>query len=182
MAKRIAILLLVFVLNVTAWSVVRPPDLEPNDVPFAYEPNLCLSPIMDWQIAEPNIAAIYGVRYHDSRGLDTELTAVDPNGPEILVQKLGRFKDPEGGWSQYWQIMFTISGEGVHYLELETEDKLGRWDCRTLLVLSISDDTYFILPGSPPPLPVSRIKEAQRFWQYAKKVGYPVTKPTSVLN
>jgi len=179
MVKTVVVLLML--LAVPAWSVVRPPDLGPVDVPFAYEPNLCTSPVMDWQIVDPNIAAIYGVRYHDSRGLDTELTAIDPNGVEIIIQSLGRYRDPEGGWSQYWNIMFTISGEGVHYIELETVDKLGRSDCRTLLVLSISDDDYFILPGSPP-LPVSRIKEVQRFWQYAKKMNYPTTKPTSVLN
>jgi len=180
MVKTVVVLLML--LAVPAWSVTRPPDLEPNDVPFAYDPNLCTSPVMDWQIVDPNIAAIYGVRYHDSRGLDTELTAVDPNGVEIIIQSLGRYRDPEGGWSQYWNIMFTISSEGVHYIELETVDKLGRSDCRTLLVLAISDDSFFILPGSPPPLPISRIKEAQRMWQYAKKMNYPVTKPTSVLN
>ena len=179
MAKKVSMLLLF--LTVTTWSIERPPVMEPNDVPFVYEPNLCLSPVMDWVITEPNIAAIYGVGYHDSRGLNTELTAVDPNGPVILIQKLGKYKDSGGGWNQYWQCMFTMSTEEVHYLELETVDKIGRSDCRTLLVLVIRDDNFFIFPGSPP-LPVSHIKETQRFWQYAKKVGYPVTKPTTVLN
>ena len=182
MAKRISILLLIFILNITAWSVERPPIMEPNNVPFVYEPNLCLSPVMAWIIAEPNISTIYGVGSHNKWGLSTELTIVDPAGGEVIIQKLGKYKDPAGGWNQYWQFMFTMSVEGVHYLELTVTDKVGRTDCRTLLVLVTKDDTPFIFPGSPPPLPVSRIKEAQRFWQYAKKNNYPVTKPTTVLN
>ena len=177
MIKAVFLLLLV----APVWAAVLPPELEPADVPFAYEPNMCTSPVMAWVITEPNIANIYSVGYHDNRGLSVDLTANDPNGPEILIQKLDRYKGPTGGWNQYWQCMFTISDEGVHYVELETVDKIGRIDSRTLLVLSISDDSYFIFPGSPP-LPVARIKETQRFWQYAMKAGYPVTKPTTVLN
>jgi hypothetical protein len=177
--KRIIEIGLVLLITSMAWGADIPPVMGPNDVPFAYEPNLCLSPVMDWVITEPNISTIYGVGYHDHRGLSVELTASDPNGPDILIQKLDRYKDPAGGWNQYWQCMFTIPADGVHYIELETVDKIGRTDCRTLLVLVTSDDSYFIFPGTPP-LPVSRIKDAQRFWQYAKKLNYPVTKPTRV--
>jgi len=177
MVKTVVVLLML--LAVPAWAVVRPPDLEPNDVPFAYEPNLCLSPVLDWQIVEPNLAAIYGVGSHNSWGLDTELTTNDPN---ILIQKLEKTKDPDGGWNQWFQCMFTYPAEGVRYIEFTVEDKRGRIDKRTLLVLVTEDDTPFVFPGSPPPLRVSRIKEAQRMWQYAKKMNYPVTKPTSILN
>jgi len=178
MVKTIAILLMLFFVPVQGASV--PPVLGPNDVPFAYDPNLCTASIMDWQIAEPNIAAIYSVGAHNKWGLDIELTTNDPN---ILIQKLAKAKDPEGGWNQYWQCMFTYSVEGVHYIEITVEDKVGRTDCRTLLVLCVSDDTPFIFPGSPPVIiSDARIKDAQRFWQFAKKNNYPVTKPTTVLN
>ena len=160
-----------------AWGATVPPELNPADVPFAYEPNLCLSSVMDWQIVEPGIAAIYSVGSHNKWGLDTEMTTNDSG---ILIQKLEKTKDPEGGWNQWFQCMFTYSAEGVHYVNFTTTDKKGRTESRTLLVLAVSDDTPFIFPGSPPV--ASRDKEAQRFWQVAVKKGYPVTKPTSVLN
>jgi len=161
-----------------AWGVNVPPVLGPNDVPFAYEPNLCLSHVMDWQVVEPNLAAIYSVGSHNKWGLDTEMSTNDPN---ILIQKLEKTKDPDGGWNQWWQCMFTYSVEGVRYIEFTATDKRGRTDRRTLLVLVVEDDAPFIFPGSPP-LADARIKESQRFWQYAMKAGYPITKPTTVLN
>ena len=175
-------ILLKFILIILSVSSVLavdiPPVLGPNDIPFPYDPNLCTSPIMDWQVIEPNLAAIYSVGSHNKWGLDTEMTTNDPN---ILIQKLEKEKDPDGGWNQWYMCMFTYSVEGVHYIEFTPTDKKGRTESRTLLVLVVEDDAPFVFPGTPP-LPVARIKDAQGFWQYAKKINYPTTKPTSVLN
>jgi len=176
MVKTIVILLML--LAIPAWGVSTPPELGPDNVPFVYDSNLCPSSVIDWQIAEPNMAAIYSVGSHNKWGLDTDMSTNDPN---ILIQKLEKTKDPDGGWNQWYQCMFTYSAEGVKYIEFTATDKKGRTESRTLLVLVTEDDTPFIFPGSPP-LPVARIKDAQRFWQYAMKNNYPTTKPTSVLN
>ena len=178
MVKTVVVLLML--LTVPAWSVTRPPDLEPNDVPFAYEPNLCTSPVMDWAYAQPNLASIYSIGSHNKWGMDTEITVNDAN---IIIQKLDKVKDPDGGWNQYFQIMFAYSVDGVHYIEITVTDKIGRSDSRTLLVLVVSNDPPFVFPGSlRPPVADSRINEAKRFWQYARKRGYRVTMPTNVWN
>ena len=175
--KRIIEIGLVLLITSVALGVSVPPELGPEDVPFPYDPNMCMSSVMDWQVVEPGIASIYSVGSHNKWGLETEMTTNDPN---ILVQKLEKVKDPEGGWNQWYQCMFTYSREGVHYVNVTATDKKGRTESRTLVVLAVMDDPPFIFPGSP--VSDARIKDAQRFWQVAAKKGYPVTKPTRVLN
>jgi len=161
-------------------AATRPPELGPDEIPFAYDPNLCPSPLLAYVISEPNLSVVYAVGAHNKWGLDIELDVVNANGQliDIVVQKLGRAKDPQGGWNQYWQFAWTPPPvEMVHYLEIVVTDKVGRTARRTLLVYAVHDDTPFIFHGSPP---VSRLNEAQRLWQYAKKIQKPLTKPTRV--
>ena len=179
---------IVIVLAIVAFAVLaavcnaaeRPAPLDPNRVPFPYEPNLCPSPVLDYVISEPNLSVVYAIGAHNRWGLDIELDVVDANGEliDVVVQKLGRAKDPNGGWNQYWQFAWTPPAiEKVHYLELICTDKVGRQDRCTLLVYAVYDDAPFIFHGSPP---IARLTQAQRLWQYAKKVQQPLTLPTRV--
>ena len=113
--KTLGMLIVVLFLAGMAMGVERPPAMGPNDVPFVYDPNLCLSPVMDWVINEPNISGIYSVGSHNKWGVKTELT-VYTAGETVLVQPLGKYKDPNEGWNHYWSCMFTFADEGVHYL------------------------------------------------------------------
>jgi len=165
------LLILVTFLTITA----RPP--VPVDIPFEYDPNMVTAEILQWFVAEPNVTFVCTVAAHNRWGLRTELEVTDCYDPNsaILIQRSEKLKDPEGGWNQYWNVMITISGEGVHYIELKCIDKVGRTDERTLLVLCVKDDVPFLFIESAPTI---SIKQAQRSWQYAKKVGYPATMPT----
>jgi hypothetical protein len=163
-----------------SYAKERPP--VPTDVPFEFDPNLCQSEVMDWAIAEPNLSIVYAVGAHNKWGLEIDF-ALSPSDPTtlVVVDKLGKAKDPEGGWNQYWQFSLTLPPiEKVHYINLVATDKAGRTDSRTLLIYAVFDDAPFLFPSEP--LPVSRMKEAQKLWQVAMKKGTPMTKPTTVLN
>jgi len=171
----VALIVTLFTMGAT-----KPP--VPIDIPFEYDPNLCLSPVMDWKIAEPNMSAIYAVGAHNKWGLDIDVgvTCPDPN-VYILVDRLEKKKDPAGGWNQFFQFAMTFPPEEkVHYLEVIAVDKAGRQDIRTLLVYTVYDDAPFIFISEP--VSMTRIKEAQKLWQVAMKKGVPLTKPTRLLN
>lgn len=156
--------------------VDRPP--APSDVPFEFDPNMVTSEVLIWYIAEPNVTFAFTVGAHNRWGLQTELSAsdcYDSNTP-ILIDRGPKQKDPEGGWNQFFNVLVTPRSEGVHYIDLVCEDKVGRQDKRTLLVLCVADDTPFIFVEVPPTITVA---EAQRTWQVAKKIGYPATSPTN---
>ena len=167
-------LLLLLCLASMTYGVTRPP--VPTNVPFSYDPNLCLSPVMDWIVVEPNYSLVYAVGVHNTYGLKVEVEVYGPNvtSVDILVQDIGTVADPNGGINQYFQIGWSPPvGEMVHYLELRASDLAGREDRRTLLVYVAEDDVPFLFPVKS--LPVAHIRSAQRFVQYAKKMGFPLT-------
>ena len=175
-----AILTITLLLGACASAVTKPP--VPTDMPFAFDPNLCPSPILDWIIVEPNLSLVYAIGVHNRFGMTIEIDVIGTGGDpiETLVDALGKSPDPDGGWNQYFQIAWTPpAGEGLHYLEIRARDIVGRQDRRTLLVYTVADDAPFIFPVHGP-LPVSRMKAAQRLVQVAKKVGFPLTKPITV--
>lgn len=174
--KQTIILILAGLLSV----ITRPP--VPNDVPFEFDVNCCASEVMSWIIVEPNLSLVYAIGVHNKFGLAIDIDVVGTSDEPIdtLVDRLGKVADPDGGWNQYFQIAWTPPpGEQIHYLELRATDAAGRQDRRTLLVYA-TDDTGPIIFPIHGPLPVSRIKSAQRLVQVAKKVGFPLTRPITV--
>lgn len=166
----------VFLLMTAILSVTRPP--VPANIPFAYDPNMVTAEILTWCVADPNLTVMTTVAAHNKWGLDTELTVrdvYDGNTP-IAIQKNQKTKDPAGGFNQYWVLMVTPMAEGVHYIELICTDKVGRSDQRTMLILCVEGDSPFLFVESPP---VITVEQAQRAWQYAKKIGYPITSPAA---
>jgi hypothetical protein len=174
---KVIVALLIILVASTAFAITgRPP--EPNDIPFEYDVNAVPAEILLWSIAEPNLTVSTTIAVHNKWGLHVDLIAydhTDANTP-VLVQRSQKQKDPDGGWNQYFNVLVTLSGEGVHYIELTCIDKVGRQDKRTLLILGAKDDTPYIFVESPP---IISTREAQRAWQYAKKMKYPVTNPMS---
>ena len=159
--------------------VQRPP--VPTDIPFPYDANMATSEILEWFVAEPNLTFVYSPAVKNKWGLQVDFIVsdcYDSNTP-ILIERGIREEDPDGGWIQRFQVMVTPSKEGVHYIEMTAIDKKGRTDSRTLLVLCAADDSPFIFMDDPPV--ITKLKDAQKTWQYAMKHGYPATKPTKVF-
>lgn len=172
-------MLVVMLITGLVMGAERPPVLEPNDVPFAYDPNSCPSPVMDWRITRMGTASIYSISAHDEAAVAIVMSGYIA-GSDVLVYYLDKAKDPNGGWNQYWNCAFTLNRTGVHYLEFTASDTIGREDRRTVLILSVEDDGLFIFPGAPPI--ITKVEDAQRLVQHAKKKQFPMTKPVRVLN
>lgn len=166
----------------TSTAVTRPP--VPTDVPFEYDPNLCSSSLMDFVITEPNVSVVSAIGGHNRWGLDLELDVARCDGQiiDVNVQRMSKVKDPNGGWNQYWQWSWTPPAslqDEVYYLELRLIDEIGRQNRRTILVYAVQDDPPFLFPVRGP-IPVARVKQAQRHWQWVKKHGKTLTSPTRV--
>jgi len=160
-------------------GISRPP--VPENIPFPHDPNMVTSDILEWFVTEPNLTFVYFPAVKNKWGLHVDFEVsdcYDANTP-ILVERGVKEPDPEGGWIQRFRVMVTPSKEGVHYLEMTAIDKKGRTDIRTLLVLCVADDTPFIFMDDRPV--ITKMKDAQKAWQYARKLGYPATSPTRVL-
>lgn len=165
--KRIFEIGLVLLIISMVWGVERPPVMEPNDVPFVYEPNLCQSEIMAWTITGEQVTNIYTVAVWNEWGLSTELTVTGI--PNILVQKIEKLPDAEGGWNQIFTFSFVAPTAGVHYLNMTATDYIGQSDTRTLMVLAMNNVPPILRPYSPPIITPVSIKNGQRHWQFGAK-------------
>lgn len=166
---------IILLLTCSVFAITKP--LVPTDMPFVVDPNMHTSPILDWIIVEPNHSLVYALGFHNKAGMSVEIDVIGTAGEPIdtLVQTLGVAKDPDGGYNQYFQIAWTPpSEEKLHYLEIRATDVIGRQVRATLLVYAVYDDVPFFFPVHGP-IPVSRIKQAQRMVQYAKKHQFPLT-------
>jgi len=165
MFKRSVILLFILLMTSSAMAVERP--AEPNDIPFEFDPNLCQSEIMAWTITGEQVSSIYTVAVWNEWGLSTELTVTGI--PNILVQKIEKLPDAEGGWNQRFTFSFVAPVAGVHYLNMTATDFIGQSDTRTLLVLAMNNEPPILRPYSPPIITPVSIKSGQRHWQYGTK-------------
>ena len=149
----------------------------PSDIPYEYDPNQCLSPIMDWVVTYPGVSNVYSVHSRSKYGTKVNLYVT---GTEVVIQQLEKLRDSEGYWNQYFNFSFSLP-EGVHYINMTATDIAGRTDSRTLLVLAVENDPPYLYPGGPP-VSINSIKSAQKLVQVAKKQNKELTKPTRVLN
>ena len=174
--KRTALTITLLLTSLSS-AVTRPP--VPTDMPFAWDPNLCSSPILEWIIVPPSTGVVYAVGYHNE-GLHVDISVAGTGGEpiDVLVQSVGTVADPNGGWNHYFQIAWTPPpGEMLHYLQLLATDAIGRQASVTLLVYATTVDPGVFFPVRGP-IPVSRMKDAQRMVQYAKKQQFPL--PSSI--
>ena len=126
---------------VFSYEPPRPPVLDPDTVPFHYDPNLCQSEPLDYAV----ITA--GTTYKD----DFKVTEPEGNpvilsitsGQNIVIEskpisKLFEPNDPTGRCKIYryrWQWATTANDIGLHYVNVRVTDDGGAYDERTLLVL-----------------------------------------------
>ena len=162
-------------------AITYPP--VPADIPFEHDPNLCASPVLSWIIVQPSLSLVYAVGVHHPGGMEINLSVVGTGGEpiDVLTDEIGSAEAPDGGLNRYYQIAWTPpAGEALHYIELIATDAIGRQDRRTVLVYVVGVDggpTLFPVHG---PLPVGRMKQAQRTVQVAKKQRFPLTTPVQV--
>lgn len=123
------------------YEPVRPPALDPDTVPFNYDPNLCLSEPLayavipagathegDFKVTEPEgrPVTIYII---PDRNIVIEprpyFKRYDPNDP-LAISRIYRY---------HWRWKTTRNDIGLHYVNIRAEDPEGAYDERTFLIL-----------------------------------------------
>ena len=156
-------------------AATKPPPLGPNDVPFVYDPNLCLSPVMDFVQSEPNNVLVYAIGVHCQPGRTVTVAVGGMAG--VVSLPVGDVPDPNGGRNYYFQVSGRVPDiEGVYYLNISATDSTGQRDARTVLVQALSYKPPFIFPVRGP-IPTAYNYEAHKLTEYCKSVGLPVAWP-----
>ncbi len=126
---------------VFSYEPPRPPVLDPDTVPFHYDPNLCKSQPLGYAVI------IAGTTYKD----DFKVTEPEGNpvtisitsGQNIVIEpnpyaKLFEPNDPQGKCKIYhfrWHWATTPNDIGLHYVNVRVTDSGGAYDERTFLAL-----------------------------------------------
>lgn len=185
--KSVKVAIVVAILAISSVELYgqRPPALDPNDVPFAFDPNNCTGDLLTYVVTDPNVSVISTIRAHNKGGWMTELDIVKCDGTptdSVIQRATARpVKDPNGGWTQEFTWGWTPPGEGVYYLEfrLSTRGKPDwKGDVRTILIYAYGEDIPYLFTEDIPSLMTRR---AQKLWQHAKKVGQPLTTPSRIF-
>jgi len=168
-----------------------------HEVPFEYDPNLCIGPPIDSAMSEPNIAVIYSFALYfpaaDSSLIDVNEMSMDVNAPpdvnDFLVQYHGVKPINPIGFYHSWTVSCVPKKEGVFYFNFQVpkytyelyagSDAFGFGPEKrnkvvvtgsyyaTMLVKCTTGERPYIGPGPSP----ASIAMAQRHIQYAKKHG-----------
>jgi hypothetical protein len=178
---QIAIVLAILTLVTCKCSAANPmpPAPEPNDVPFAYDPNLCPSPVFDWVVTSPGTSLAYEFAVITRTSLDVN----DVNIPALRTQQGDQYtwqvfekKQGPDYWVQRVGLFWTPFDSQVHYLNIIVTIANGASDARTLLVMVQADDIPRIYPPDHPL--ITSVAWAQQLWQRAKKEQIFASKPT----
>ena len=129
------ILSLLFCALTFSYQPIPYPPLDPNEVPFTYDPNQCSS--------EPMIALIIRVGEMKVTEPDGEPVTVtlDVNGVTVEIEPYYDVKDPndELGMARLyrfaWQWTPTIYDKGLHYINIRVSDPYEAFDERTMIIL-----------------------------------------------
>lgn len=121
------------------------PPLDPNDVPFIYEPNQCPSEPMIALIIRVGMVHTGEIKVNEPDG-DPVTVSFDPN--EIEIPSYGGYsipfydvKDPNDSLGMAriyhfeWSWTPTESNIGLHYINVRVADQYGAFDERTMIVL-----------------------------------------------
>ena len=157
----IVVLGIILLIGVLVAQTIRPPALDPSDVPFPYDPNLCLSEPLEWGQARPGNIYVGDLHATDDDGDDVFFTllsgppgvtiqtgisvpdANDLNWPDAMVHYMT--------WS--WQVPEAI---GVYYFNFQAIDEMGGTDERTIIIN--------VRTNVPPVLDVGGPKSVWDFW------------------
>jgi len=119
----------------------RPPVLDPETVPFSYDPNLCLSEPLGYAVIPAGTTYKNNFKATEPEGKPVTISIT--TGQNIVIESNpyeNRFdpNDPEGKCKIYryrWHWATTPNDIGLHYVNVRLTDADGAYDERTFLVL-----------------------------------------------
>ncbi len=119
----------------------RPPVLDPDTVPFHYDPNLCLSEPLGYAVIPAGTTYKNHFKVTEPEG--SPVTISITTGQNIIIESRpyeNRFdpNDSLGKCKIYryrWHWATTPNDIGLHYVNVRVTDAGGAYDERTFLVL-----------------------------------------------
>jgi hypothetical protein len=119
----------------------RPPVLDPNTVPFPYDPNLCQSEPLGYAVIA--VGTTYKSDFKVTEPEGTHVTLSITTGQNIVIEpkpyaKLFEPNDPQGKCKIYrfrWHWTPTENDIGLHYVNVRVTGATGSYDERTYLIL-----------------------------------------------
>lgn len=169
------------------------PAPVPEDVPVAYDPNLCPSDPFAWIVTETGTSIEYtfvvvsagGVDVNDVNFTEAEVDVENITWMKIILQGKADFKfqdiiDGETVWVQPISLFWTPFQPGVRYINIRVTNDWGYTDDRTLLVVVRRPDQPYIYPIDR--LVITTVRQRNSLWQWAKKRLISRSYPTNVWN
>ena len=116
------------------------PPLDPNDVPFIYDPNLCVNEPMAALIIRVGSAHVGEIKVNEPDGdpVVVRLFSEDATVGSTPYYDVKDPNDPLGMGRIYhfqWSWAPTASDVGLHYISVRVSDPYGAFDERTIIVL-----------------------------------------------
>lgn len=139
MIKTIAVSL-VLCLLLFGYQPAPSPSLDPNDVLFIYDPNLCLSEPMIALIIQVGSTHVGEIKVNEPDG-DPVTVTLDVNDIVVGSSPYYDVKDPNDPLGMgriycfQWSWTPTVSDIGLHYVNVKVSDQYDAFDERTMIVL-----------------------------------------------
>ncbi len=119
----------------------RPPALDPNTVPFNYDPNLCLSEPFGYAVIPAGTTYKNHFKVTEPEGEPVTISVT--TGQNIVIEPKPYFKlyDPNDSlaisriYRYRWHWTTTRNDIGLHYVNILVTDPGGVYDERTFLIL-----------------------------------------------
>ena len=116
------------------------PPLDPNNVPFIYDPNQCLSEPMIALVIRVGTTHTGEIKVNEPDGDPVTIT-LDVNDIVINTYPYYDVKDPNDPlgmariYRYEWNWTPTINDAGLHYVNVKVSDPYDAYDERTMIVL-----------------------------------------------
>ena len=116
------------------------PPLDPNDVPFIYDPNQCLSEPMIALIIRVGSTHVGEIKVNEPDGDPVTIT-LDVNDIVVGSSPYYDVKDPNDplGMGRIYRFQWswtpTVNNVGLHYVNVKVADSYDAYDERTMIVL-----------------------------------------------
>ena len=119
----------------------RPPVLNPETVPFSYDPNLCQSEPLGYAVIVAGTTYENNFKVTEPEG--NPITISITTGQNIVIEPKPYFNrfDPNDSlgkckiYRYRWRWRTTPNDTGLHYVNIRVTDAGGAYDERTFLVL-----------------------------------------------
>lgn len=150
----------------------------PPDVPYPYDANLvdANAPVGDWMVVGSGSIWSYNLKIISKWGTDVNVTTSEPIVTVEFKEKTHHGGLPytgQGYWQQVFNLLWSPFEEGLKYVHVYIEDRAGRRQDRTIVIL-VADDPPLFYPYDKPVV-LSKITWPQQTIQVAKKQQrYPV--------